>query len=195
MTKEQKKQIIELRQTGYGYATIASSLGLTKNQVSAFCRRNQLTGTKASVHTEDHPAPNCCRNCGKQLTQTPGRKPVKFCSDTCRTHWWNSHLDKVNRKAFYSFTCAHCGTPSRPTETTTENIALTIATSLTALEVIAMTEEQFEREKLYQATMNVFAGMLKKGLITEKQYAIIDTKMLEKYRPLLGTLFRQIDLI
>ena len=58
-----------------------------------------------------------------------------------------------------------------------------------------MTEEQFEREKLYQATMNVFQGMLKKGLITKEQYAIIDTKMLEKYRPLLGTLFRQIDRI
>ena len=74
---------------------------------------------------------------------------------------------------------------------TTENTALTIAISLTVLEVIAMTEEQFEREKLYQATMNVFDGMLKKGLITEEQYAIIDTKMLEKYRPLLGTLFSE----
>lgn len=77
-------------------------------------------------------------------------------------------------------------------EMTTENTALTIATSLTASEVIAMTEEQFEREKLYQATMNVFAGMLKKGLITEEQYAIIDTKMLEKYKPLLGTLFAEL---
>ena len=77
-------------------------------------------------------------------------------------------------------------------ETTTENIALTIVISLTASEVIAMTEEQFEREKLYQATMNVFDGMLKKGLITEEQYAIINTKMLEKYRPLLGTLFAEL---
>ena len=111
MTNEQKNQIIELRQAGYGYTTIATSLGLTKNQVSAFCRRNQLTGTKAAVHIEKLPDPNCCRNCGKQLTQTLGRKPVKFCSDACRTHWWNSHLDKVNRKAFYSFTCAHCGRP------------------------------------------------------------------------------------
>lgn len=84
------------------------------------------------------------------------------------------------------------GNLSLPTEMTTENIALTIATSLTASEVIAMTEEQFEREKLYQATMNVFAGMLTKGLITEEQYAIIDTKMLEKYRPLLGTLFAEL---
>jgi len=33
--------------------------------------------------------------------------------------------------------------------------------------------------------------MLKAGVITEEQYAIIDTKMLEKYRPLLGTLFSE----
>ena len=58
-----------------------------------------------------------------------------------------------------------------------------------------MTEEQFEREKLYQASMNLFKAMLEKDLITEEQYAIIDTKMLEKYRPLLGTLFSKNDLI
>lgn len=52
---------------------------------------------------------------------------------------------------------------------------------------MAMTEEQFDREKRYQASMNMFRTMLKNGLITEEQYAIIDTKMLEKYRPLLGT--------
>lgn len=52
-----------------------------------------------------------------------------------------------------------------------------------------MNEDQFEREKLYQATMNMFRSMLKNGLITEEQYAIIDTKMLLKYQPLLGTLF------
>ena len=45
--------------------------------------------------------------------------------------------------------------------------------------VIAVTEEQFDREKRYQASMNMFRTMLKNGLITEEQYAIIDTKMLE----------------
>lgn len=39
--------------------------------------------------------------------------------------------------------------------------------------------------------MNFFKAMLDKGLITEEQYAVIDTKMLEKYQPLLGTLFAQ----
>lgn len=52
-----------------------------------------------------------------------------------------------------------------------------------------MNEDQFEREKLYQAAMNMFQGMLKEGIITEEQYAVIDTRMLEKYKPLLGTLF------
>ena len=55
--------------------------------------------------------------------------------------------------------------------------------------VMAVNEDQFEREKLYQATMNMFRSMLKNGLINEEQYAIIDTKMLQKYQPLLGTLF------
>lgn len=75
-------------------------------------------------------------------------------------------------------------------EMRTENTAPMPATSQTTSEVVtAMNEDQFEREKLYQATMNMFRSMLKKGLITEEQYAIIDTKMLQKYQPLLGTLF------
>lgn len=75
-------------------------------------------------------------------------------------------------------------------EMRTENTAPTSATSQTASEaVMVMNEDQFEREKLYQATMNMFRSMLKKGLITEEQYTIIDTKMLQKYQPLLGTLF------
>lgn len=52
-----------------------------------------------------------CLQCGALLTQTPGRKRVKFCSDNCRTAWWNAHPEKVNRRAIYHFTCAHCGKP------------------------------------------------------------------------------------
>ena len=78
-------------------------------------------------------------------------------------------------------------------EMTTGNIALTNATLQAVSKVVsAMTEEQFEREMLYQASMNLFKSMLENGIITEEQYAIIDTKMLEKYRPLLGTLFAEI---
>ena len=61
MTNEQKYKIAELRQSGYGYANIADALGLTKNQVSAYCRRAGLTGTKAAVGMTDVPASNCCQ--------------------------------------------------------------------------------------------------------------------------------------
>ena len=72
----------------------------------------------------------------------------------------------------------------------TENTAPMSATSQTGSEsVMPLNDDQFEREKLYQATMSMFRSMLKSGLITKEQYAIIDTKMLHKYQPLLGTLF------
>jgi hypothetical protein len=51
-----------------------------------------------------------------------------------------------------------------------------------------MSKEQFERERLYQATLSVARAMLRKGLLTEDEVGIIDTKMREKYRPSLGGL-------
>ena len=51
-----------------------------------------------------------------------------------------------------------------------------------------MSEEMFNAEKLYRATMSIAKSMLTKGLITAEEYVIMDTKMLEKYRPVFGTL-------
>ena len=192
MTNEQKYKIAEFRQSGYGYANIADALGLTKNQVSAYCRRAGLTGTKAAVGTTDVPVSNCCRNCGKPLMQVAGRKPVKFCSDACRIHWWNTHPDAVEKRRSTILHVPAAGSPSGPMAILGGNTAATPAMfRLGSKVVIAVTEEQFDREKRYQASMNMFRTMLKNGLITEEQYAIIDTKMLEKDRPLLGTLFSE----
>ena len=74
------------------------------------------------------------------------------------------------------------------------NIAPTPATLRIDLEVSAMSEEMFKAEKLYQATMTIAKSMLAKNLITEEEYSIIDTKMLEKYRPVFGSLLAQISL-
>lgn len=40
-----------------------------------------------------------CKFCGKEVHQNPGRKEKKFCDDKCRMAYWNSHQDKVERKA------------------------------------------------------------------------------------------------
>lgn len=67
-----------------------------------------------------------------------------------------------------------------------ENTALMNATSLTDS---MMTTEQFQREMKYQASMDLFKSMLNNHLLTEEQFNVIDTKMREKYMPILGTLF------
>ena len=51
-----------------------------------------------------------------------------------------------------------------------------------------MTEEQFRAEKLYYISLSIAKSMLEKGVIDREVFTIIDTKLLEKYRPVLGTL-------
>lgn len=115
MTKEQRDAIVKLRGKGYGYGWIADSLGISVNTVKSFCRRNHLNeilpadGVKTNL-TLDEDA-HFCQCCGKPVVQVRGRKRKKFCSDKCRMTWWNSHLDKVNRKANYEFVCQHCKKP------------------------------------------------------------------------------------
>ncbi len=51
-----------------------------------------------------------------------------------------------------------------------------------------MTEEQFEREKNYQAAISIARILTFLGLISEKEYGKIDTILIGKYRPLIGGL-------
>ena len=63
MTEEQKKQIIRLRKKGCGYTAVANKVGISKDTVKSFCRRNGLAGEMAAAET---PVPGC-RECGKPL--------------------------------------------------------------------------------------------------------------------------------
>jgi len=99
MTEKQKQQIIRLQREGCGYSEIAGQIGVSRDSVKSFCRRNGLTVTTKAV----------CRQCGAELTYTPHRRKKIFCSDTCRMAWWNAHPELVQRKAVYHLTCAHCG--------------------------------------------------------------------------------------
>ena len=51
-----------------------------------------------------------------------------------------------------------------------------------------MTEIQFQAEKRYQVAISMAKSLLKKGLLTQAEFDVIDTILLEKYRPALGTL-------
>ncbi len=107
MTNEQKQWVIELRNAGHGYLAIAKALSLTKNQVSAYCRRKGISITATCA--KEMPIGEFCRCCCKELPQIRGRKRLKFCSELCRVTWWNSHQELVNKKAIYKFNCKKCG--------------------------------------------------------------------------------------
>ena len=51
-----------------------------------------------------------------------------------------------------------------------------------------MGKEEFRLERLYQISLSITKSMLEKGAISEEEYAQIDTMLLEKYLPILGTL-------
>lgn len=103
MTDKQKNRVIEMRHRSIGYLKIAHELNVSVNSVKTFCRRNGLIGN-AAEKSKHH-----CLQCGTVVPQNPGRKEKKFCSDACRMLWWNGHQETVNRRAFYDFTCPHCG--------------------------------------------------------------------------------------
>ena len=109
MTEEQKRQIIRFRSDGCGYTMVADKLGISKDTVKSFCRRNGLNGK--AVQADVTNTGSGCRECGKALIQEIGKKQRVFCSDECRTAWWRTHPEKIKQRAVYSFTCACCNQP------------------------------------------------------------------------------------
>ena len=99
MATDKSIEIMEYRRQGLGYKRIAAVTGYSVNTIKSVCRRNPEVPGKR------------CIQCGAALVQPPHRKEKKFCSDKCRMTWWNAHPERLNRKAFYHFVCAHCGQP------------------------------------------------------------------------------------
>ena len=100
MTEEQKNAIALLRKRGAGYGKISKELGISENTIKSYCRRNRsVTKLRQGEHI--------CPMCGKPVTQNPGRREKKFCSDKCRRKWWNGHTGLMKENAV----CARCGKP------------------------------------------------------------------------------------
>ena len=98
MTYKTMNQINFLASHGMGYQRIAEQLGLSPNTVKS--------------HLQRHPPQAglvLCHHCGQPVPQSRGRKEKQYCNDQCRMAYWNSHQDEVNKQAFYTLSCQHCG--------------------------------------------------------------------------------------
>ncbi|MGT2681456.1 sigma-70 family RNA polymerase sigma factor [Streptococcus porci] len=97
-----KTEIIRLRKNGLSYKDISICLNMSVNTIKSVCRR--LKVEKQSIDTNR----SVCLLCKVSLTHTQGKKKKKYCSDTCRMKWWNTHLDKVNKQSYSEHICFNC---------------------------------------------------------------------------------------
>ena len=97
MTLEQKNEIIRLRKKSVGYTAIATQLGISKETVKTFCKRNNMGGIRREMKAES----GICPLCGKAVVSVPGHKPKRFCSSECRIEWWKTNPNKCNPNAIY----------------------------------------------------------------------------------------------
>ena len=98
MTENEISRIEYLRSEGYGAARISEDTGISINTIKSYLRRHKPL-------RDGH----ICLFCGKPVVQTPGRKEKKFCSDECRSRWWNSHHELMQMPSAREYTCACCG--------------------------------------------------------------------------------------
>ena len=61
--------------------------------------------------------------------------------------------------------------------------------------IAPLTEDQFTRETDYQAVRSITKTLLAHGIINQAEYKKIDTILLAKYRPIIGVLQSEKDLI
>ena len=107
MNQMQKERISELRSSGMGYKKIAELLGISINTVKSYCKRSNLC--VVTQHGSDLYQTPYCPTCRSSVSQTPGKKAKKFCSDKCRLTWWNEHPEAINHKISRYFICVTCG--------------------------------------------------------------------------------------
>jgi len=109
MTKEQKAQIIAMREEGYGYTAIAQVLSMPKNTIKTFCNRNGLSGQRQQNGVLVLPDTKLCKNCGSPMITKSRTKPRKFCSDKCCREWFHKNRTPESNKGQHLCVCENCG--------------------------------------------------------------------------------------
>ena len=175
MTLEQKEQIISMRKNGSSYSMISAYLDMPLSTVKSFIRR-----AKNKINLESKRT-NCCKECGKPIAQIAGRK--KFCSAVVSADKSGGMLIRKlsTEKQFIHSPAFTAERSLQHMEIIIENTVPTNATSKT----------DSSTDMLYFAARSVAETLLKNGLFSKKEYAEIDTILLEKYPSSLGRLLSE----
>ncbi len=113
MTEEQKLLIKKLRYEGIGYKAIGLQLGLSRDVVRNFCKKNGMDGygKRIKLARKMEEKPDECRLCGKPIFQNATGRPRRYCCERHRREWWKLNQDLINKKpkSQYELVCEQCG--------------------------------------------------------------------------------------
>ena len=129
MTPDEKSRLTAMRIAGSSYTEIADALGLSKNTVKTFCRRNGLAPEVESTPVDDIPAERLCPRCGKPVIQPEGRKQKSSALTHVETAGGTAIWTWSNGKLSMSTPARPAAAPLQPTATVTGNTAVTNAIS------------------------------------------------------------------
>lgn len=109
MTEEQKTKIIELRKLGLGYKKIANHLGITRDSVRGYCRRNEpfreyIPPKKKKVKRINKIEKSFCLNCNTEIIQRVSGPKRKYCCNKCRYEYIYKNGNRKN----YNLLCEYC---------------------------------------------------------------------------------------
>ena len=100
MTTEEATKAIKLFKEGKGYRAISKELRLPLTTIASFIQKHKENLDIA-----------WCAFCGKEMKPQVGNRTKRFCSDQCRTKYWNSKKKVETRKSSVKRICECCGLP------------------------------------------------------------------------------------
>lgn len=92
-------EILKLKKSGLSYADISKRLNVPIGTVKSIVSRNK-----------GRTIVNICKCCGKELIDAPHHKTKKFCSNECKSKWWNKNRQNHKSKSKKECICNCCGT-------------------------------------------------------------------------------------
>ena len=95
MTEEERLQIKKLRTEGYSYGRIAKILGISRDTISSYCRRKQITILETRANPNESLQYRQCLYC-HQLFLANSLKNQIFCTTECRRSYWKHMEGEAN---------------------------------------------------------------------------------------------------
>ena len=99
MTKEEKQTILDLRAKGTSYGKIAAITGIKEASIKTICFRAKNKWFEEKCY---------CKECGKPLKFTPGKRKKIYCNYNCRMKYWSKHKADLGRDHLILLVCPNC---------------------------------------------------------------------------------------